>query len=838
MHCQTAKEIKSSLITHGLGWIFLISTFMLSMPRLAAQPAGFKEIFTDAEYYLLMDDYQEALPLYQKLYKLDSTNSNIHYRLGQCYLNISGKKQMAIPFLEMAAQSISPKYVEGSYRETKAPLNALFYLGQAYMINMELSKALNAFTQFRENLNVGDIYNLDYVNQQIKACQTAASFLEKPLNIKKERFVLLPGRNVSISYPVFSGDRQSLVFTVKEKFYTALYHSVKTNGEWGTPSNITLDLGVEGEVYSTSLNHDGTKLLIFINDMGSGNIYISTLEGGKWQLAKKFQGDINSRDWETFASYSADDKYILFTSNRKGGVGGLDIYISELLPGDKVSPPSNLGEIINTPYNEESPILSPDGNTLYFASQGHNSMGGYDIFYSKRIPNGQWSNPVNIGYPINTPDDEYFYFPFDSSTAVMPLASNGESPYNELYQISINPAPPVRYVGLDGSIYLTDNSDIQSADVKIIITSDSILNIRDTIVPSKIGKFTCTLTPGTYRVEAASNFYSMEPVHLYIPRNFNQEVYPLELKLQPKMVAEGAVIKLQNILFDFDSYALTREAKFELEKVFNLMAENPSLYIEVTGHTDSKGSPIYNLKLSAKRASAVVDYLVAKGIDERRFIVRGLESLENLATNTNPDGSDNPAGRQFNRRASIRIFNPDKKISIEYVDVPEHLKPINSRYTILLAQPGVKPTEKQISEVEKALDMNTQVYAVGSYSFICIGSFSSKSDAIESFGKVVDLNFPQAVIINENELQRIVRSSQKQLITKRTIYTILVVTCEKPLNQDSFKGFPVTEEKGEDGLYRYYFGIFDTRDSAKKNLDTVNSLGFPNAIIVKLEKNR
>ena len=134
--------------------------------------------------------------------------------------------------------------------------------------------------------------------------------------------------------------------------------------------------------------------------------------------------------------------------------------------------------------------------------------------------------------------------------------------------------------------------------------------------------------------------------------------------------------------------------------------------------------------------------------------------------------------------------------------------------------------------------MNTQVYAVGSYNFICIGSFSSKSDAIESFGKVVDLNFPQAVIINENELQRIVRSSQKQLITKRTIYTILVVTCEKPLNQDSFKGFPVTEEKGEDGLYRYYFGIFDTRDSAKKNLDTVNSLGFPNAIIVKLEKNR
>jgi len=205
-------------------FLITILVFLSSFSSLLAQSNLFKQTFTDAEYYILMQDYREALPLYQKLYRMDSTNANVNYRLGQCYLNIPGLKSKAIPYLENATKSINPKYNEGSYKETQAPPVSLFNLGEAYMVNHMLDKALEVFSQFKERLDVKDIYNLDYVNQQIKACENAKEFLKTPIRIETEKVIPFAERNKNCNYPTLSGDRQSMIFTVKEKFYSGIFH--------------------------------------------------------------------------------------------------------------------------------------------------------------------------------------------------------------------------------------------------------------------------------------------------------------------------------------------------------------------------------------------------------------------------------------------------------------------------------------------------------------------------------------------------------------------------------------------------------------------------------------
>ena len=814
--------------------LFTFIAFSSSLNILSAQDNTFKQTFTDAEYYILMQDYREALPLYQKLYRIDSTNANINYRLGKCYLNIPGLKSKAIPYLERATKNINPKYNEGSYKETQAPPVSVFNLGEAYLVNHKLDKALETFTQFKERLDVKDIYNLDYVNQQINACENAKEFLKNPIKVETEKVIPFSERNKNCNYPVLSGDRQSMIFTVKEKFYSGIYHCTKDQDKWNSPKNITLELAIEGEVYSTALNHNGTQLLLFKNDLTTGSIYYSNLVNGKWQPAKKLNNGISSKGWETFASFAANDKTLLFTSSRKGGVGGIDIYMADLMSNGTWGNIRNLSEI-NTPYNEESPILTNDGKTLYFASQGHNSMGGFDIFYSKLLTNGKWSTPINMGYPVNTPDDEFYYFPIDSTKALMPLVSKEQETYYEIYKVEIKPTIINTPINLSGQITLSDNADFNSDSIVVLVKNSQNDKEFISLKPSnQTGEFTATVSPGNYTVDVLSKYYNMPPLNIYIPESYSQPSFPLNLVLTPNLITQGLALKLKNILFDFDSYTLTRDSKFELEKVYTLMEENPSLYIEVCGHTDSKGSPSYNLKLSSKRAKAVVDYLTFKGIDERRFIVKGLGALSCVASNVNPDGSDNPAGRSLNRRASIRIFKGDKSVLIEDVDVPENLKPQNQTYTILLAKPGDEINQESIRQVEKELDLYSNRTDIGSIAFISIGSFSNKPKAISTLNKIVE-TIPNAMLVSEQELMRLIKTEQKNRVGTKSIFTVLLMTSETSINKDKFKGVVPIEEIGNDGLYRYYFGTFNTRDAAQSQLEKINVLGFPNAMVVKIK---
>ena len=213
--------------------------------------------------------------------------------------------------------------------------------------------------------------------------------------------------------PVISDKEDLLVFSRSQAFYDAILYSTKVNGQWTEPLNMNELLKVDRDLFPTSISKDGKDLYLYSSADYDGIIYTSRFENGTWSPLVKLNDNINTKYWESHATISHDNKKLYFTSNRKGTYGGLDIYVSNRDSTGDWGPAVNLGPVINTPYNEESPFLSDDDKTLFFSSRGHFNMGGYDIFYSTLLANGEWSVPLNVGYPLNSTDDDVFFKPLN-----------------------------------------------------------------------------------------------------------------------------------------------------------------------------------------------------------------------------------------------------------------------------------------------------------------------------------------------------------------------------------------------------------------------------------------
>ncbi|TFH37615.1 MAG: tetratricopeptide repeat protein, partial [Bacteroidia bacterium] len=384
--------------------------FFLSISVTSGQTKSeLREKFYEAEAFVLYEEWQEALPGYRELLQLFPDNYNYKYRIGMCYLNMPGQKELALGYLQDAVQNINPSYKEGKFRETLAPYDAIYYLANAYLITNQLDKAVETFRSFYNGMDRA-IYDTTIVKLQIEACINAKQMMNIPLYMKEENLGENINDNFSAFNPVLSADESVMVFSKKLQYYTAPYFTRKINGEWTPPQPLIEQLLID-EGLSTGLSADGTELYIYKSDSYDGNIYVSNYAEGRWSPAVKLNENINTNYWESHASVSADGKTLYFTSNRKGGYGGLDIYISKKDSSGSWGTAVNLGPEINTPYNEDTPFLDITNKTLFFSSRGHFSMGGHDIFYSSLMENGKWSTPVNMGSPVNTTDDDLFYSP-------------------------------------------------------------------------------------------------------------------------------------------------------------------------------------------------------------------------------------------------------------------------------------------------------------------------------------------------------------------------------------------------------------------------------------------
>ena len=478
------------------------------------------------------------------------------------------------------------------------------------------------------------------------------------------------GKTINTTFPeyapVISADGSMMVFTSRrpvtekeikkgkqgmENVYVSYYDEKKR--KWGEAKRFSESINQPGRHNSAiALSNDGQRMLLYRDDKnGNGDIYESVLEGEEWSNPVKLPEPINSDDHESSASISPDGHTIYFVSNRKGGQGGRDIWKCMQDNDGKWGKEENLGSVINTPEDEEGIFIHPDGKTIYFSSKGHKSTGGYDIFKSV-LDNGTWTTPVNLGAPINTPDDDlYFVITADGKTGYYASAKTGGIGEKDIYQIF--PIEKKRKKGPRLTLFkgiVIDKLTSVPLESDIEITDNEKNQIISKIKSnSATGKFLISLPSGkNYGINVKKEGYLFYSDNLTIPDTAAYKEIIKTIPLEKLIV--GSKIVLKNIFYDFDKATLRPESVSELDRLLELLHNNTTMKIELSSHTDSKGTDDYNMKLSQARAQSVVDYLINKGINKDRLVAKGYGESQPIATN------DTDEGRQMNRRSEFKIL--------------------------------------------------------------------------------------------------------------------------------------------------------------------------------------
>jgi len=512
----------------------LLIILVCSSAAQAQSASEMKEIFAQAESYYLYEEFELANQLYLLLETPD--NLNIKYKIGTCYLNIPGEKEKSIPYLEEAVKSAVYDSKTSTFKELRPPLDAFFSLAKAYMINDDLEKGMNTLLMFRklatETKSKGGMENLEYVDQQIQACKTAIKLKEKPVIFTKKTL----GPDFSLGSinenPAVSYDGNTIVYTERRGIVNVIFYSKKERGKWQPPIEITNEINAGEDCSSCALNNDGTELFLYKTDNYDGAIYSSTYKDGYWTPIKKLNRNINTKFYESHASISADGKKLYFTSNRDGGQGNLDIYVSEKDGIGEWGPAVNMGPVVNTPYNEDTPFITGDGTTLYFSSEGHTSMGGYDNFRSL-FTQSAWQTPENIGYPLNSSDDDKFYQPFD----------NGKSAYysittdykkRDIMFLAIGVSEEVRSFEITGVYSLSDTVVPFDKNYFIHLLNSETGDTVDVGYPNKFtGRYNFIVPAGKYSISYASNYYLTHKIDTIILYNHPSSIIALNVTLEP-----------------------------------------------------------------------------------------------------------------------------------------------------------------------------------------------------------------------------------------------------------------------------------------------------------------
>jgi outer membrane protein OmpA-like peptidoglycan-associated protein len=629
-----------------------------------------EDIYNEAEEYIFSEEYNEALPLYEKLFEKGYNTPNIKYKIGKCYLNIQGQKLKALPYLKEAVEKVSKKHYKNVLNEPNAPLSSIYFLAVAYRLHNNLDEAIETFNIIKDSLDTDDLENREIIDMQIKRCLNGRELINKPINVKEEKLDDIINSDFSNFNPLVTSDGSVIFYMDSRKFYNAVMQSVKSGGQWMKPVNLTPKIKSDGEFKIVGISKNGDRLLLSaFNPLTSGDIFQSTLNNGKWSRITRLNDNINTIFNETHASLSADGKIMYFTSNRNGSYGGLDIYKSVLDENGDWGSALNLGPVINTVFDEESPFVTENGKRLYFSSQGHYNMGGYDLFYSELTETGEWNYPVNIGYPVSTTDDDLFFYPSkNGDIGYHSKFTYGEIINQDIYKYKIlSIANPVKYK-ISGKVEAPDSIEYEMNRLSVtFIDSEN----NDTLITKSCtseGTYEHKIPAGKYELTFNSMGEKFDSKKVNIPINFPEEEFIFNTKLELKIITKKDTFIIDNIFFAFDSYALNNDALEFLDRLVILLKTYPDLLIRISGFTDSIGPDHYNQLLSVNRAKSAGKYLEENNIESERYEIKGYGEKRHKAINSTPEG------RQINRRVEIQIINPDENlILIDSFIVPEHL---------------------------------------------------------------------------------------------------------------------------------------------------------------------
>lgn len=600
-----------------------------------------KENFYDAEFFFAEEDYAEALYAFTQVYNDGyEDNANINYRIGICLLELDGRKTEAIPYLETAVNNITEKYREGSFKEEAAPPDAYLYLGNAYRIDEQFEKACESYKKFLTYTDETTPQTI-YTNLQIDACERAKAAVASEAGYTIGTLGQINSIRAPVYNPVISGDLGTFAFMGRQKFYNGIYVSRQENGKWSKPYNITPSIQSDGNQNVIALSHDGQKMLVTWADQFESEIWITEYRNGRWYKSEPIGKPINSRYYESHACFTPDGNTIYFTSNRKESIGGMDIFKSERTE-EGWSDVILLGENINTVLNEENPFVSPEGDRLYFSSQGHPGIGGFDIFYVTINDDGTYGEPVHLDYPLNTTDDDFAFMPKEVEMEnALTMYANGEGDQVDIFRFEWIPesAQPVA---------VAFETELPSKEAEEEMVAEEV---KEEV---------------TETVEEAAEEVAEEVV--------DEEVAEEVVEETVEEIAEETYM-VRPVFFAFDSYALSSTSKEKLNGLASIMKRFPNIALEVIGHTDAMGPDAYNDRLAKQRANAVAAYLTGQGIAADRLKVSSRGERDPAARNTTLDGRDSPKGRELNRRVQFNVtMQGGVLLEVEDVEVPDNLK--------------------------------------------------------------------------------------------------------------------------------------------------------------------
>ncbi len=618
--------------------------------------------------------YMYALENYKVAYKYNPENAALNYKIGVCYLK-TVYKDSALYYLQKA------------YRLNRHIVKDYFWeLGQAFQYSYQFDSAIAYFEKFKQGLSATMLITYaKQIDRKIFECYNAKKLVQHPVNVKIENV-----QEVNTIYPEYSpivtADESELYFTARRpdcvggdvdysdgQYYEDIFVVFREHGHWSKVYNVGPPINTRYHDATVGLTPDGRKMIIFRD----GDLYLSERHGDRWGYPVPFPDIINTDSSESHACFTYDGKTLYFIRGKEPGspTSNGDIYVTHLVNGHWTKP-QRLPDNVNTPYDEDGVFMMPDGRTLYFSSRGHNTMGGYDIFVTHLNDDGTWSDPVNLGYPINTPDDD-IYITLSASGIYGYYSSvrKDSHGYTDIYRITFLDRIPLFMTSENNLIadlsrpskeilqaesfspvalvvgYVKDKKTGKPLHAQIeVYNLDNDSLVLQTESNEKTGKFIVTLPAGhNYGLMIKKQDY------LFYSENFNlpedAAFKRVEKVIELPGIEQGASMVLSNIFFDFNSATLKKESYAELNQIVEFLKHNPDVRIEISGHTDNIGSREYNLRLSEQRAKAVVSYLVDHGISPDRLKYRGAGFDEPIASNETAEG------RQKNRRVEFKIIS-------------------------------------------------------------------------------------------------------------------------------------------------------------------------------------
>ncbi|MBC6109292.1 OmpA family protein [Pedobacter fastidiosus] len=615
--------------------VLSIYCFGQSSPNKKAQ-----NFFEKANPSLQKQNYAEAAQFLENAVQADPQFQTAFIILGDVYRILKKYSEAKSSYQKAIAinKNVQPEVIYG--------------LAEAEFATADYIKAKQHFGEFLASDKSSDKNRK--ARKYLLDCDFASEAIKKPVKYTPNNL----GQNVNTTdaeyFPALTADGETLIFTRQingnEDFWTSQFK----NNSWNlaTPLSSKINTAKYNEGAQT-ISPDG-KYLFFTgcnrpDGLGRCDIYVSHREGKDWGEPYNVGAPVNSEYWESQPAISPDGRTLYFISNRPGGSGGYDIWKSTITEDAKWGPAINLGPEINTAYDENTPFLHADGKTLYFSSDGWPGFGNKDIYYSRMDDAGKWQKPINIGYPINSFEDESgLVVSADGNLGL--FSSNLKDGFGsqDIYSFGIpEQAKPLKISYVKGIVKDKDSHKTIESNVQVIDLKTN-KTVFDDYTDAETGQFLAVMPVGSnYMFNVSAEGYLFYSENFELKSGDINKPYQIEVSIEK--IKAGANVTLRNIFFDTNKYNLLPASIRELEILINFLNENEKVSIEIQGHTDNVGDDNLNEKLSLNRASAVYEYLIKNNIDSKRLIFKGFGETKPIADNKTE------LGRKNNRRTSFII---------------------------------------------------------------------------------------------------------------------------------------------------------------------------------------